>query len=154
MSDRPERYFLRIPLFHRLLHGVLMLSFLGLAATGLPLRFHSAPWAAQAAALLGGFGAILALHKLLALALSLASQAAASYDLTDRARATLDEIAADTGVEPVVVSATQRGLPLLVTGELTRNLTAQHAERSTAEDAESADFKVLVVTFRAENDLS
>jgi cytochrome b subunit of formate dehydrogenase len=72
MSDRPERYFLRIPLFHRLLHGVLMLSFLGLAATGLPLRFHSAPWAAQAAALLGGFGAILALHKLLALALSLA----------------------------------------------------------------------------------
>ena len=40
------RYVRRFGLFERVLHGFLMFSFLGLAATGLPLFFSEAPWAA------------------------------------------------------------------------------------------------------------
>jgi len=65
------RYFLRLGLFHRILHGFLMGSFLGLAATGLPLKFNTAPWASTLAHSLGGFGAILFFHKTFALLLTL-----------------------------------------------------------------------------------
>jgi len=58
-----ERYYLRITLFHRIMHWVLMSTFVGLAATGLPLKLNSAPWAAELARTIGGFGAILFFHK-------------------------------------------------------------------------------------------
>jgi cytochrome b subunit of formate dehydrogenase len=47
----------------RSLHGLLMLSFLGLALTGLPLLFAEAPWAATMAGLLGGYGVTSVLHR-------------------------------------------------------------------------------------------
>jgi cytochrome b subunit of formate dehydrogenase len=69
--DRAPRYFLRFDLFHRLLHGFLMFSFLGLAASGMPLRFNQAPWATALANAMGGFGAVLFFHKTFALVLTL-----------------------------------------------------------------------------------
>ena len=69
--DRAPRHFLRFDLFNRLLHGFLMFSFLGLAASGMPLRFNQAPWAAALANTMGGFGAVLFFHKTFALILTL-----------------------------------------------------------------------------------
>jgi thiosulfate reductase cytochrome b subunit/nitrate/TMAO reductase-like tetraheme cytochrome c subunit len=45
------------------LHGVVILTFLVLAATGLPLKFHYAAWAGKLAALFGGIGAARVLHR-------------------------------------------------------------------------------------------
>lgn len=66
------RYFLRFTRAQRALHAVLFTTFLGLAATGLPLRFSGTPWAVRLAKDVGGFGAILFFHKLCALILTLA----------------------------------------------------------------------------------
>jgi cytochrome b subunit of formate dehydrogenase len=66
------RYFLRFTRSQRTLHAVLFTTFLGLAATGLPLRFSGTPWAIFFAKEVGGFGAILFFHKLNALILTLA----------------------------------------------------------------------------------
>jgi cytochrome b subunit of formate dehydrogenase len=70
--EQKERYFLRFTLGQRYLHAVLFSTFLGLAATGLPLRFSSAPWAVRFAKLVDGFGTILFFHKFCALILTLA----------------------------------------------------------------------------------
>jgi cytochrome b subunit of formate dehydrogenase len=67
-----ERYYHRFTVAQRWLHGVLVITFLGLAATGLPLRFSSAPVWQAVARIVGGFGAILFLHKLCAIALTVA----------------------------------------------------------------------------------
>jgi len=61
-----DRYLLRFSRADRLLHGFLMLSFLGLAVTGLPLLFSDAPWAARLARALGGFGFTHRLHRVFA----------------------------------------------------------------------------------------
>jgi cytochrome b subunit of formate dehydrogenase len=45
----------RFSRFHRVSHTVMVISFLGLALTGLPLKFSSYQWAQWLAALLGGF---------------------------------------------------------------------------------------------------
>jgi len=66
------RHFMRFTRGQRYLHATLFTSFLGLAATGLPLRFSDSFWARKAAAALGGFGAILFLHKLCAIVLTIA----------------------------------------------------------------------------------
>jgi cytochrome b subunit of formate dehydrogenase len=66
------RHFLRFTRAQRTLHAVLFTTFLGLAATGLPLRFSGTPWAIRFAKDVGGFGAILFFHKLSALILTLA----------------------------------------------------------------------------------
>lgn len=71
-SEPKERYFLRFTLGQRYLHAVLFSTFLGLAATGLPLRFSSALWAVRFAKLVDGFGTILFFHKFCALILTLA----------------------------------------------------------------------------------
>jgi len=47
----------------RMLHGGLMLSFLGLSVTGLPLLFAERKWAAVLAGLLGGYGVTGTLHR-------------------------------------------------------------------------------------------
>lgn len=64
------RWFKRFTPAQRYLHGVLFSSFLGLAATGLPLRFSESLWARHMAAAVGGFGAILFVHKFCALVLT------------------------------------------------------------------------------------
>lgn len=66
------RHFVRFTREQRYLHATLFTTFLGLAATGLPLRFSDSFWARKFAAALGGFGAILFLHKLCAIVLTIA----------------------------------------------------------------------------------
>ncbi|MBI4518516.1 MAG: hypothetical protein HY699_22185 [Deltaproteobacteria bacterium] len=65
------KYYVRIDLFHRLVHGFLMASFLGLAATGLPIKFNQAAWATNLAHALGGFGTVIFFHQTFAIILSL-----------------------------------------------------------------------------------
>jgi cytochrome b subunit of formate dehydrogenase len=60
------RHVERFDRFDRTLHGFLMLSFLGLASTGLPLFFADAPWARRLAGLLGGFTVTHRLHRVFA----------------------------------------------------------------------------------------
>lgn len=67
-----HRYFQRFTRKQRVLHAILFTTFLGLAATGLPLRFSSTPWAVRFAHQVGGFDAILFFHKLNALVLTVA----------------------------------------------------------------------------------
>lgn len=64
------RWFKRFTPAQRYLHAALFTSFLGLAATGLPLRFSDSIWARHMAAAVGGFGAILFVHKFCALVLT------------------------------------------------------------------------------------
>jgi cytochrome b subunit of formate dehydrogenase len=72
MDDGNARYYVRFSFAQRCLHGALAGSFLGLAFTGLPLRFSTAPWMQALARGVGGFGAILFFHKFCALVLTVA----------------------------------------------------------------------------------
>lgn len=65
-ADGPS--YRRFALRHRVAHGVLAVSFLGLALTGLPLKYSNQPWAVRLAGGLGGFPATSALHRVLAVA--------------------------------------------------------------------------------------
>ena len=67
-----ERYFMRFTREQRYMHAVLFTTFLGLAATGLPIRFSESIWARGLAKAVGGFGAILFFHKFFAVVLTLA----------------------------------------------------------------------------------
>ncbi len=67
-----ERYFMRFTAEQRFLHATLFTTFLGLAATGMCLRFSDSIWARAVARAVGGFGAILFFHKLCAVFLTLA----------------------------------------------------------------------------------
>jgi len=58
------RLYRRFDAFDRVLHGVMMASFLGLAMTGLPLLFSASRWASLLAHALGGFRAAGVLHRL------------------------------------------------------------------------------------------
>ena len=60
------KYVQRFDRFDRTLHGFLMVSFLGLASTGMPLLFSEAGWAARMARALGGFASTHRLHRLFA----------------------------------------------------------------------------------------
>jgi cytochrome b subunit of formate dehydrogenase len=71
-SHAVGRYFMRFTRAQRYLHAVLFTTFLGLAATGLPIRFSESFWARKFASELGGFGAIIFFHKLFAVVLTLA----------------------------------------------------------------------------------
>jgi len=64
--SRQVRYVTRFGRVERLLHGFLMFSFLGLAATGLPLFFSEAQWAGGLARALGGFTVTGTLHRIFA----------------------------------------------------------------------------------------
>ena len=66
----PQRFIKRFTPAQRYLHGTLFTTFLGLAATGLPLRFSDSAWARGMAAAVGGFGGILFVHKFCALVLT------------------------------------------------------------------------------------
>jgi cytochrome b subunit of formate dehydrogenase len=69
IPEKP-RYFLRFTLGQRTLHAVLFTTFLGLAATGLMMRFSGSIWAIRFARLVDGFGTILFFHKFCALVLT------------------------------------------------------------------------------------
>ena len=66
------RFFMRFTREQRYLHAVLFTTFLGLAATGLPMRFSQCIFARKFASAVGGFGAIIFFHKLFALVLTIA----------------------------------------------------------------------------------
>ena len=60
------RYFRRFTRTQRIGHVFLMISFLGLAITGMPLLFAGQPWAATLARMLGGFESAGYIHRLCA----------------------------------------------------------------------------------------
>jgi len=69
-ADNPTTvYYFRFSLGQRYLHGLLIVIFLGLAATGMTLRFSDTLWA-QAIANAIGFRAVLFLHKSCAVVLT------------------------------------------------------------------------------------
>ena len=68
-EGKPQVHVRRFDLYHRVVHLCLMSSFLGLAATGLPLRFADEEWAAWIAKMLGGFGVAGTLHRFFAVVL-------------------------------------------------------------------------------------
>jgi cytochrome b subunit of formate dehydrogenase len=67
-----KRFFMRFTREQRYMHAVLFSTFLGLAGTGLPLRFSESIWARALAKAVGGFGAILFFHKVCAVVLTFA----------------------------------------------------------------------------------
>ena len=77
-SDTPpspesgSRYYIRFTVPQRYLHGVLAITFLGLALTGLPLRFSNTRVALALAHMVGGFGTILFFHLLNAVLMTIA----------------------------------------------------------------------------------
>ena len=69
----PEgRYYVRFSLAQRFLHGALAGTFLGLAFTGMMLRFSTASYMQALAKAVGGFGAVLFFHKFFAFWLTVA----------------------------------------------------------------------------------
>jgi hypothetical protein len=60
------RYYRRFTRTERILHSVLMLTFVGCALTGLPLLFADQPWAATLARMLGGFELAGLIHRICA----------------------------------------------------------------------------------------
>jgi len=66
------RHYLRFTPGQRVLHAILMSTFLGLALTGLPMRFSSAVWSVRFAHAVGGLAAILFFHKFCAVILTVA----------------------------------------------------------------------------------
>jgi len=63
------RHVVRFGKAERIQHGIMMVSFLALAATGLPLLFSGEPWARVLARALGGFAAAGVIHRIFAVAL-------------------------------------------------------------------------------------
>ena len=70
MEDIQPRYYRRFTLEQRYLHWALAGTFLGLAFTGLQLRFSTEPWIQAIARTVGGFGAIMFVHKFCAVVLT------------------------------------------------------------------------------------
>lgn len=56
--------YVRFTFGHRIAHALLLISFLGLAATGLPLKYSHMPWAQTLAVALGGFGSTNVWHRI------------------------------------------------------------------------------------------
>jgi thiosulfate reductase cytochrome b subunit len=63
---RPGRWYRRFTLPERVLHVLLMITFVGCALTGLPLIFAARPWAVDLARLFGGFRAAGIVHRVCA----------------------------------------------------------------------------------------
>ncbi|HUK56333.1 MAG TPA: hypothetical protein VLY20_06720 [Nitrospiria bacterium] len=75
-SSRPpskgnDPYYIRFTVGQRYLHGILIVSFLGIVMTGLPLLYSGSAWAARLARALGGFGAMGTYHRIFAVVLTL-----------------------------------------------------------------------------------
>jgi cytochrome b subunit of formate dehydrogenase len=65
-TPRRAAHVLRFDRVDRTLHGFLMLSFLGLAFSGMPVLFSTTPWAGRVARLLGGYTVIHRAHRVFA----------------------------------------------------------------------------------------
>jgi cytochrome b subunit of formate dehydrogenase len=65
-ASHVQRHYARFDRLDRLLHGFLMVSFLGLALSGLPLIVAEHAWARTLARLLGGFQAAMLIHRVCA----------------------------------------------------------------------------------------
>lgn len=63
-----QKGYVRFEPIHRILHVVVIVSFLGLALTGLPLKYNDQPWAKTLASAMRGFDATSTLHRFCALA--------------------------------------------------------------------------------------
>ncbi len=61
--------YVRFKPFHRVAHTVMVISFLGLALTGLPLKFSDYQWAKWLALLLGGFQSTGLWHRVFAISM-------------------------------------------------------------------------------------
>jgi cytochrome b subunit of formate dehydrogenase len=66
VSAAGSPHYFRLNLYHRILHGLVIVSFLGLAATGLPLKFAGTGWGAWLSWLLGGPFVARYLHRVFA----------------------------------------------------------------------------------------
>jgi len=64
---RHEKEFLRFPRLYRQLHVMVIVSFLGLAVTGMSLKFSYLPWARWIALAMGGFEAAGLVHRVCAI---------------------------------------------------------------------------------------
>jgi cytochrome b subunit of formate dehydrogenase len=73
--------FQRFSAFERILHFMLLSSFMGLVLTGLPLAFPSAPWAAGLMRFFGGFPIRGLIHRIFACILSAAFAATIVYSV-------------------------------------------------------------------------
>lgn len=58
-----ERWYLRFNYYHRFLHALVIISFLGLVFTGMPLKYSHTGWAQTLAGLMGGIGAAGKMHR-------------------------------------------------------------------------------------------
>ena len=65
-SPDDEQYVIRFAPFHRFTHILIVVSFLILAATGLPLMFYYTEWGQVLASLFGGVGVTTVLHRVAA----------------------------------------------------------------------------------------
>ncbi len=61
--------YVRFRPFHRVAHSVMVVSFLGLALTGLPLKFSDYLWAQWLASILGGFASTGLWHRIFAISM-------------------------------------------------------------------------------------
>ncbi len=61
-EDRPV-YYMRFRYFHRFLHALIIISFMGLVLTGMPLKYSEAGWARALAVLLGGIQTAGYIHR-------------------------------------------------------------------------------------------
>src|SRR5512139_976495 len=60
------RYYRRFDVLDRVMHALLMFTFIGCALTGIPLLVADHTWAQRFAAMLGGFQATMAIHRVCA----------------------------------------------------------------------------------------
>jgi cytochrome b subunit of formate dehydrogenase len=63
-----QRAYIRFEPIHRVLHVIVIVSFLGLALTGLPLKYDEYGWAQKLATALGGFDSTRVWHRVCAVA--------------------------------------------------------------------------------------
>lgn len=68
-EEREERvtYIKRLNAFHRILHIIVAVSFIGLVASGMPLRYSYTPWAEWVMKLLGGYEMAGTIHRVCAI---------------------------------------------------------------------------------------
>ncbi len=86
--EESGQYYFRFKLYHRILHGIIITSFLGLVLTGMPMKFSHTWWAIGLSHLFGGFEAMGFLHRFFAvltfLYFALHLSYAARYIITHR----------------------------------------------------------------------
>ena len=86
--DPSEKQYVRFGVFYRVLHAIMIVSFLTLTITGMTLKFSYTRWAVFISALLGGFEVSGFLHRFAAVAL-FGLMAAHLWDLGRRKRSEL-----------------------------------------------------------------